>query len=59
MLAATLGEAAERRRVERAEEDERRDYRAIWRDLQIRLEETFCFTRQQKVCPTSAFLADF
>ncbi|KAJ7331054.1 hypothetical protein DFH08DRAFT_966797 [Mycena albidolilacea] len=48
MLAATLGEAAERRRVERAKEDERRDYRAIWRDLQIRLEETFCFTRQQK-----------
>lgn len=49
MLAATLGEAAERRRAERAAEEEKKYYKAIWRDLQIRLEETFCFTRQQKV----------
>ncbi|KAJ7927856.1 hypothetical protein B0H13DRAFT_1567251, partial [Mycena leptocephala] len=48
MLASQFGEAAERHRVERAQEEERVDYKAIWRDLKIRLEETFCFTRQQK-----------
>ncbi|KAJ7677010.1 hypothetical protein DFH06DRAFT_1317608 [Mycena polygramma] len=48
MLAAQLGEAAKRQRAARAEEQERVDYRAIWRDLKIRLEETFCFTRMQK-----------
>jgi hypothetical protein len=49
MLAAQFGEAAERRRVERADEQEKLDFKAIWQDLKIRLEETFCFTRQQKV----------
>ncbi|KAJ7460059.1 hypothetical protein B0H11DRAFT_1736756, partial [Mycena galericulata] len=48
MLASQYGEAAERRRGDSAEEDERKDWRAMWRDLKIRLEETFCFTREQK-----------
>ncbi|KAJ6569400.1 hypothetical protein B0H19DRAFT_939094, partial [Mycena capillaripes] len=48
MLAAQFGEAAERHRIEREQEQEKIDYKAIWRDLKIRLEETFCFTRQQK-----------
>ncbi|KAK6985096.1 hypothetical protein R3P38DRAFT_2805827 [Favolaschia claudopus] len=48
LLAAQFGDAAERRRKEKAEEQDKTDHRAIWRDLQVRLEETFCFTRQQK-----------
>ncbi|KAJ7124729.1 hypothetical protein C8R43DRAFT_1135417 [Mycena crocata] len=48
MLASQYGEAAERHRAENAEAKERMDWRAMWRDLKIRLEETFCFTREQK-----------
>ncbi|KAJ7147564.1 hypothetical protein C8R43DRAFT_1129793 [Mycena crocata] len=48
MLASQYGEAADRRRAENAEAKERMDWRSMWRDLKIRLEETFCFTREQK-----------
>ncbi|KAK7032701.1 hypothetical protein R3P38DRAFT_3503251 [Favolaschia claudopus] len=48
LLAAQLGEAAEKRRAEQEQRQEMVDYRVIWRDLKLRLEETFCFTRQQK-----------
>ncbi|KAK7027824.1 hypothetical protein R3P38DRAFT_2940391 [Favolaschia claudopus] len=48
LLAAQFGDAAERRRKEKMEEQEKTDHRAMWRDLQVRLEETFTFTRQQK-----------
>ncbi|KAJ6473440.1 hypothetical protein C8R47DRAFT_1295169 [Mycena vitilis] len=48
MLAAQFGESAERRRTEQSNDQDRVDFRAIWVDLKIRLEETFCLTRQQK-----------
>ncbi|KAJ7483663.1 hypothetical protein FB451DRAFT_1555558 [Mycena latifolia] len=46
MLASQYGEAAEKRRLEKAEEA--LDWKRIWKDLKIRLDETFCFTREQK-----------
>ncbi|KAK7007079.1 hypothetical protein R3P38DRAFT_3212714 [Favolaschia claudopus] len=48
MLAAQFSDAAERRRIQSRADQERVDSAAIFRDLKIRLEETFCFTRQQK-----------
>ncbi|KAK7026609.1 hypothetical protein R3P38DRAFT_3191856 [Favolaschia claudopus] len=48
MLAAQFSDAAERQRIQSRAEQDRVDSAALFCDLKIRLEETFCFTDQQK-----------